>query len=169
MMGKDPSLTGRVELWRLSLTDIEQRPLQGYGYNAFWGYQSDPAWRIREEIHWDQAPSAHNGYIDLTLGLGLIGLFAYGLLNWNFAMRAYVLFTSGTENYLRWPLSFLACLLLYQLTEGNMVGGNDVRWILFCSIAFSLARVQENVFSKMASVPSESEGNPSPTLSQVGI
>ncbi len=42
----------------------EARPLLGYGYSAFWSQGSRPARIIREEVHWDDAPHSHNGYIE---------------------------------------------------------------------------------------------------------
>ncbi len=68
------SLTGRVPLWRELLKAAEQRPLAGQGYGSFWTeenirkYSEKFAWRI---------PQAHNAYLDIVLGTGLIGLALY--------------------------------------------------------------------------------------------
>ena len=35
-LGKDPTLTGRSELWAYVWKDIDLRPLLGWGYAAFW-------------------------------------------------------------------------------------------------------------------------------------
>ena len=40
MMGKDSHLTGRSDLWSNALLAIADRPLLGYGFQAFWGVDS---------------------------------------------------------------------------------------------------------------------------------
>jgi exopolysaccharide production protein ExoQ len=136
-LDKDPHLTGRVDLWEYAIDSIKDKPLLGYGYQAFWTYDSVPARRIREAINWDSAPHAHNGYIDLTLELGLVGLIAYLVLLTTYARRAYTYFMNGPENYRRWPLTLLAFTLFYQLTESSMVGAGCI-WIMFCGVMLSL-------------------------------
>ena len=138
MVGRDPHLTGRTTLWTMSLTDIAQRPILGYGYAAFWTKTSRPARLIREESNWEDAPHSHNGYIDLTLGLGAVGLGAYATLFGTVARRAYLFFMSGDAGYRKWPLMFLSLVFLYQLTESSIVTGDNILWILFCLLAFSL-------------------------------
>jgi O-antigen ligase len=138
LVGKDPTLTGRTDLWNYSLQDIYAKPLLGYGYQAFWAKQSQPAWRIREAIHWEQAPHSHNGYIETALATGLVGLICFFLALGVLFKRAYVLFMTGSEYYRRWPLMYLFLATIYGMTEAGTVGGNSVAWILFCSLAFSL-------------------------------
>jgi exopolysaccharide production protein ExoQ len=141
-LDKDPHLTGRTDLWEYAIDCIKEKPLLGYGYEAFWTYDSVPARRIREAINWDSAPHAHNGYIDLTLGVGIIGLLVYLALLTVFAKRAYVYFASGPEDYRRWPLTFLAFTFFYQFTEGTMVSAGCL-WIIFCGLMMSMNSEQE--------------------------
>ncbi|HTN63319.1 MAG TPA: O-antigen ligase family protein [Devosia sp.] len=74
--GKDPTLTGRTDLWATGLSFIAERPLQGLGYRAFWVSGFAPA----EEL-WAMflVPSGagfnfHNTYISNAVEIGLIGL-----------------------------------------------------------------------------------------------
>ena len=141
LLDKDPHLTGRVDLWQLAIGDIEAQPALGYGYQAFWSYNSVPARRIREAVNWDTVPHSHNGYIEMALSLGLTGLVAYSILCWTLARRAYLFFMHGPENYRRWPLTLLVFTLAYQCTEGTAVG-SGIFWIVFCSLLFSLTAVK---------------------------
>ena len=141
MLDKDPHLTGRVDLWQLALGDIEAQPMLGYGYQAFWSYNSVPARRIREAVNWDKAPHSHNGYIEMTLSLGVTGLIIYGILCWTLIRRGYLFFMHGPENYRRWPLMLLVFTLAYQCTEGTAVGGG-IFWMVFCALLFSLTAVK---------------------------
>jgi O-antigen ligase len=130
LLGRDASLTGRVDLWQLALSSIAKNPIHGYGYSTFWEADSQMAMRIREEMHW-AAPHAHNGYIDLTLGLGLAGLLLYAASYLIAARRAIDCFRRGVEREAVWPLVYLSFMFLYQLTEGSLVTGNTIFWILY--------------------------------------
>ena len=80
MMGKDSHLTGRSDLWSNALLAIADRPLLGYGFQAFTqGVDSGPARTVElQAAGWEDATRhAHNGYIDLTLSIGLVGLMTY--------------------------------------------------------------------------------------------
>ncbi len=80
--GKDGTLTGRTDLWPQVLRVAADRPLIGYGINSLWrgngaGYFNGPVdsitAAIREGAGWG-ANSAHNGYLETYLGLGLVGV-----------------------------------------------------------------------------------------------
>jgi O-antigen ligase len=139
LLGKDPHLTGRTELWRLAIADIRDRPVFGYGYEAFWGAKSQPARRIREEIHWDDAPHSHDGYIDFSLSLGMAGLATYCIFYISVLRRAYLLLMNGRESYRRFPITYMVFIFAYQITESSIVVGNAFEWIMLCTLTFSLS------------------------------
>jgi exopolysaccharide production protein ExoQ len=72
LIGKDPTLTGRTEIWGYVIPYIYQRPLLGWGYGAFWSTRNLAAWEIANAIHW-YAPEAHNGLLEILLSGGLVG------------------------------------------------------------------------------------------------
>ena len=76
-LGKDPSLTGRTDIWDALMREVAERPWTGFGYQAFWGKDSVPAAFIRAETQWP-VPSAHNGWIDLLIQLGWPGAITVG-------------------------------------------------------------------------------------------
>jgi len=71
------SLTERVPLWKTCFKYIERRPLQGYGYGGFWTEQN-----IREISRSEKwlIGESHSAYVELALGLGIIGVILYLLL-----------------------------------------------------------------------------------------
>jgi exopolysaccharide production protein ExoQ len=143
LVGREPHLSGRTVLWKMSVANIQERPLLGHGYAAFWTRGSRPARLIREESGWLDAPHSHNGYIEIALGLGLLGLAAYGVGLTTNARRAYAFWMSGEESYRKWPLAYLVLVSLYQLTESSIVSGDYILWILYGWLAFSLPHLQE--------------------------
>jgi O-antigen ligase len=70
----DPSFTGRDEIWRFALDHIAQRPVVGFGYQAFWGTSELlNTWNYLESWGY-RASDAHNGYLNIAVMTGLIGL-----------------------------------------------------------------------------------------------
>lgn len=73
LLGKDPTLTGRTDIWAYVLLMIAQRPLLGWGYYAFWSTSNPFAVELNDMLQWI-VPEAHNGVLEITLHLGLVGL-----------------------------------------------------------------------------------------------
>jgi O-antigen ligase len=67
-LGRDDTLTGRTEVWATVLPAMAQQPLLGYGFGSFW---TD----ARRQLY--DIPTAHNGYLDILLELGEVGLAFY--------------------------------------------------------------------------------------------
>jgi exopolysaccharide production protein ExoQ len=75
-LGKDATLTGRTEFWPQVLESIWQRPVVGYGYQGFWQDwrgADNPAAHIINPNGF-VPPHSHNGYLEIALALGLIGI-----------------------------------------------------------------------------------------------
>lgn len=136
-LGKDPTLTGRTDLWDAVSEMIWKRPILGYGYGGFWTSGEDgPAAYVWNIVNWKPA-HAHNGFLNLCLDLGLLGLavFIFGyLLN---TMRAVscVRSTKTPEGF--WPLIYMSFIFLYNQAESSLLGQNDFFWILYTAVSFS--------------------------------
>ena len=69
------TFTGRTELWGdIVSTHVPRHPILGFGYNSFWSAEN--TFDIADSVGWI-AGYAHSAYLDLMLGLGLVGLLAY--------------------------------------------------------------------------------------------
>jgi exopolysaccharide production protein ExoQ len=104
MIGKDPTLTGRTELWSYVLIDINQRPLLGWGYLAFWSPNNPAAKEISDSLHWS-IPQAHNGLLEMLLNVGMIGT-AFFIFLWVRNLRLGLLCLRTQEKALA-----ISCLL----------------------------------------------------------
>jgi len=69
-IGKDPTLTGRTNIWHLVLS-LTGNPLLGTGFESFW---LGPRLEKIYSAYWWHPNEAHNGYIEVYLNLGWIGL-----------------------------------------------------------------------------------------------
>ena len=119
LIGRDSSLTGRVPLWEECFKMIVQRPLLGYGYSGFWNSDSRDVqylWRI---IGWE-APNGHDGYIDILLQIGAIGLFLYMTMWGSILVRAARHVRNGTLPEAAWMLLFMTVNVLLNIDEGPL-------------------------------------------------
>jgi exopolysaccharide production protein ExoQ len=72
--GKDLTFSGRTVIWTAALRAIEQRPVSGYGIGGVWFRPHDePARSIIADAGFTVFHT-HNGYIELVLLLGAVGL-----------------------------------------------------------------------------------------------
>jgi O-antigen ligase len=70
----DASFTGRDEIWLFALDHIAQRPIAGFGFQAFWGTSElVSAWNYLESWGY-RASDAHNGFLNIAVMTGLVGL-----------------------------------------------------------------------------------------------
>lgn len=77
LLNRDLSFTGRTRLWEEVLALIRDSPLLGHGYRGFWGTSKGDA--ISAALGW-RVSHAHNGWLEVGLDLGLIGLLLIVLL-----------------------------------------------------------------------------------------
>lgn len=136
LIGKDETLTGRTDIWIELAAAIEQKPALGYGYLAFWGFDSEPRYWLEKVVAWN-APSGHNGWLDLAISLGLVGvaIFAVGLVT---------TFWRAVGLSLRSPagvfaIGFLAQFLLFAMSESIILAQNSILWATFAFVSSKLA------------------------------
>ena len=84
LAGRDLGLTGRNIIWTFSLDKIKLNPMLGYGFDSVWN--SDIIKMEFYERYRFIIPHAHNGYLDVTLQLGLIGLLFMIIILYKFLM-----------------------------------------------------------------------------------
>ncbi|MEH2235669.1 O-antigen ligase family protein [Nostoc sp.] len=131
-IGKDTTLTGRSELWPAVLQMIAKKPWLGYGYGAFWIDQNSDHSILIQTIQWD-APNAHNGFLDVWLALGLLGVLVF-LIGFviNLLRAIYLVRWNQTSENL-WLLVYLTFIILSNLTETSLLEQNSLEWILYVS------------------------------------
>jgi len=71
------TLTYRTPLWTYLLNFIQENPIIGYGFNGFW--TTNRVFDVENVMGWFVF-HAHNTYLELLLGIGVIGLILYNLI-----------------------------------------------------------------------------------------
>uniref|UniRef100_B0T1G8 O-antigen polymerase n=1 Tax=Caulobacter sp. (strain K31) TaxID=366602 RepID=B0T1G8_CAUSK len=129
-LGKDPTLTGRTDIWAAVLRQSAKAPLTGYGYAVFWTLESQPAQWIRKETGW-LVPTAHNGWLDILAQLGWIGVGLCALVLGGSLLVALVRFRRVRDGY--WATLFLAIFLMTTFSESFILERNGIAWALACA------------------------------------
>jgi exopolysaccharide production protein ExoQ len=138
-LGRDPTLTGRTPLWNYGLSKLVERPLLGYGFGTFFSPDSNYAIEASYAVGtgW-VAPNIHNGFLEISLDLGLIGLLLFLIIYFTTFIRALKLAyaTKNPENL--WPLAYLTFLAMVNVTESNLMAKFSLNWILFVVVVVTL-------------------------------
>jgi len=127
VLGKDASLTGRTQIWTQILRDSEKQPFTGYGYAAFWGHESPPAKWIRAQLQWP-VPTAHNGWLDLLIQLGQIGVGIFIVLFGLAVAAAVIRHRKLRDGY--FAALFLAVYSVSLQSESVILTQNGLPWVL---------------------------------------
>ena len=139
--GRDATISGRTLIWPLLINKIQERPWLGYGYNTFWkgGWEGEVADIWRALIAGFEPPHAHNGFLEICLDIGLLGLGIF--LIW---------FVFSCLRSLAWlhknqtiegiaPIILLIHILLLSLTESYFMRGN-IYWLIYVTMTLSIYR-----------------------------
>jgi exopolysaccharide production protein ExoQ len=133
-LGRDPTLTGRTELWDHVLS-FNINPIVGTGFEVFW---LGPRLDRMNAIYWWQPNQAHNGYLETYLNLGWIGLIL--LVGWILAGFRHALRLLRVDfEFARFSIAFLVMSVMYNFTEASFKGLHPM-WFGFYIAAMDYRR-----------------------------
>ena len=133
VLGRNATLTGRTGLWQFAFSAVMKRPVFGYGYEGFWQIYGEDAKAVAGWV----APHAHNGYLQLTLNLGFVGLVMF-VLGYIRVFRQALRLTKQQITGAYWPLLFLSFFAIYSITLPGILERNNFLWIVFVAVSISL-------------------------------
>jgi exopolysaccharide production protein ExoQ len=114
-IGRNPTLTGRTELWHTVLK-FAQNPVVGAGYESFW--LGPRLLAIGVAMDSPGIQEAHNGYLEIYLNLGWIGICLLGLVI-VFGFRRVVIGLRDAPNVARLMIAYFVLALIYNFTEAG--------------------------------------------------
>lgn len=124
ILRKPPDLNGRLDIWNLAIQSGLKRPWLGYGMGGFW--ITYDGWSVIKSVPWvfnavvssnRSTFHCHNGYIEIFLQIGIIGLilFASNLLVGIKRIINLLHLTKSVE--FLWMLIFIITTLLGLVSE----------------------------------------------------
>ncbi|MGQ4648015.1 O-antigen ligase family protein [Lyngbya aestuarii] len=139
-LGRDPTLSGRTDLWELAIEKIAERPWLGYGYQGFWqeGGGAEVIWKAEGY----KPPHAHNGFVNISLDLGLVGLALFLLTIAITYIRSIAWLRSSKTAIELWPICYVTFFFMYNHSENTIIEHNSLFWTLLVAVSLSLKRIK---------------------------
>jgi len=157
LTGHNTTMVGRAELWR-ELLALQNSPIFGVGFESFWlGDRLKTIWGM----HWWQPNEAHNGYLEIYLNLGVIGLVLLSALIIATYRKASLDLLTNFQ-FGRFRLGFLAVIVAANWTEASFKGLSPI-WFVFYIIAMDYS---EPLFASVEG-PSQSDAPEAVELASV--
>ena len=147
----DATFTGRTDIWHFAWSEIRTRPLTGFGFNGFWGAGENSAVSFAQNDFLASILEAHDGYLDVLLETGAIGLGLVACL----ALVTLKLFDHALASDTSRGLLFLSIVfffLVHNVVESSIFRRYEDAWVFFLVAAFSvtqwrLDRLAPQIFS----------------------
>jgi exopolysaccharide production protein ExoQ len=126
--GHESTIEGRGRLWE-TLLETDTNPIFGAGFESYWlGDRVADLWSMKQ--FWWRPNQAHNGYLELYLNLGILGLLIFvGVIFATFRkIRLHLL-----ENFEwgRFQMGCLVAILVHNWTEAGFKGLSFPFLVLF--------------------------------------
>lgn len=156
-LNKDLTLTGRTEFWPILVNKINQHPILGYGLGGFWQPwqgEANPGGDVivaRTQFH----PShAHNGFLDLGLELGWLGLALFVMSFFNNVAKAVIYLGRNPMPVAGLPLLLLTYTLMPNITETGLFGASGFWfWYVVTTVRLNLETSESPKRKTHSSVP----------------
>ena len=122
LLGRDLTFTGRDIIWRGLIAIGRERPMLGSGFGSFW---MRPIFGVNQ---------AHNGFINIFLQLGLVGL----AITVFFIIDSYNNLWYGNDNETAYRLALFLVVLVQNISEATLLQSNSSVWIVFLFISLNV-------------------------------
>jgi exopolysaccharide production protein ExoQ len=133
---RDITLTGRTPLWADLWGFIQQKPWLGYGFSTFFSSghrETDIIWKVHTWI----PPHAHNGFIQIWLDIGVIGLAVFSVSYIGCIFNALFKYLLSKELKMLWIFLLLLYTIFFNLTEVSFLSQSTL-WILSLAAIYSM-------------------------------
>lgn len=133
---KDITLTGRTPLWSDLWGFIQQKPWLGHGFGTFFSSghrETGIIWTIHDWV----PPHAHNGFIQIWLDIGLVGLVVFSISYFGCIFNALFKYLSSQDLKMFWIFLLLLYTVFFNLTEVSFLSQSEL-WILSITAIYSM-------------------------------
>ena len=147
-LGRNSTLTGRTTIWKAVLS-LHTNPLIGTGFESFWlGNRLQAVWNMSVK----GIQEAHNGFIELYLNLGWVGLLLLGwLIVSGYRNAIAALRRDASDGRLR--MAFLTASLIFSLTEAGFKMLSPIWFAFLLAIVGNTSGLQAAAVSEVSEWP----------------
>lgn len=135
--GRDDTLTGRSDVWRILVPYALNKAFLGHGFGGFW---TDAMRNIA-------ASHAHNGYLDVILDLGFIGLVLFSVFLFKNCRNAQREMTKNFDFGLLW-FCILLMSVIQDIAESSMtsLASHNAAILMLFNITIASSSNNKKVF-----------------------
>lgn len=149
VVGRDATFTGRTEIWQEYLPSVMRQPIFGYGFGGFYKVPAE----------------AHNGYLDIWLGLGFVGVIITAMFLLSGARKAALLLPYDFD----WAclcLCFLLMAAIHNISESSFDSFQRqlMATVLFLTVVVPAGAQSRRISEMMAARESPATLNPQPSV-----
>lgn len=150
LFNRDSSISGRIPLWAFVIRLVwGDQPWLGGGFGFPWSSHAI-RWSVQQAIGWGFAPiTSHNGYIDIFLHLGLVGLLLFSAVLIFTLYRSIKTIVQQKTFFNSFLFALLILIFLANISESLFLELESFIWFLIVYIIFSTS-----VQPETASLPS---------------
>lgn len=138
-VGKDGSLTGRIEIWDFVFDSVKGRWATGFGFQSFWDdEQNRRELSERRSATW-LPDAAHSSFMETLLFLGAIGLTLILIVVALSVGRTWWAALDSPSWSMAWWAAVATFALLENVTE-SMIAYHSIFWVLLVAAGFAAVR-----------------------------
>lgn len=139
IFGKDASLTGRAEIWPQVWSAAMNKPILGYGFLGFWqpwrGSENPASGIVNSNLY--VPPHAHNGFLEVLLALGFLGLMTFSLSLLSNVYQAVKIASFNKDKSSLLSLLFIMYLIILNFNQSALLLPRYV-WVYYIIISAKL-------------------------------
>jgi O-antigen ligase len=128
-LGRNSFVSGRTGIWEVVLDYAAERPIHGWGFMAIWRRPE-----IIESLQASGRPpvfEAHSGFLEVLLGVGLIGLILLVVVLAIVVARVFAAMWRSPSVLSAWSLGLVVFAVVASVTE-SFIGPNVLPWVVLC-------------------------------------
>jgi exopolysaccharide production protein ExoQ len=147
LIGKTSDLSGRFQIWKAVAFAISKHPYLGYGYGGFWNQSQGESMNVILNVGFP-LNHAHDGYLNLWLQLGLLGLL---LFLWSLVAATRNGVKSlrlGHPNYVAWCLGIILLVVVGNIDESFIMKYNSLATMVYVMACVGLSKSARGDYQK---------------------
>lgn len=145
--GREPTLSGRLPLWKLVWPQVEERFWLGYGFAGFWDPEARRVVEIARDITVQFTPFySHNGLIETWLNAGFVGVVLFTATIIRVIGAALTgLRISGNRTQTVVAFTVIVAFLLLNIMESSILMHESLTWMIFVSVSVKLGAIAKTI------------------------
>lgn len=126
-LGRDLTFSGRTTIWTYAIHAGMEHSMLGAGFRSFW--TPEGASYVYARL-WAVIGNGHNGYLDVWLELGFVGLGLFSVMFVTALGRSYSRLIRSTDTAGLFYALLMIYAMIYSLTEKFLLEQSELTWML---------------------------------------